>query len=234
MSVILKGTSQLLPKFNKFSEFIITNKAQISPKIFSREFGYIQKDFIDAKQRELFCKEADKLAINLMKEEKGDFAGIIYSALTKLTEYIPRELEIYAKRGLEVARSNGDYVHIMARLNNLRKVYMDKPEKVYDYVQTLYAQEKCLKKLASQFEKTSETYKTVTRKPASKENYEKMLAFVQTEIGKLTWRKHPNDSMKKLLNAKEIFEKNKDSKSLSYVEMLMNKIKTHPRFEDMA
>lgn len=231
MPIILNNINHLLPKFKNFSEFVLTNKGQISPKIFSQEFGYIQKDFINASQRELFCQEADKLAIKLMKEEKGDFAGIIYSALTKLTEFFPKELEIYAKKGLEVAKSNGDYVHIMARLNNLRKVYMGKPDKVYDYVQTLYAQEKCLRKLSSHYETASSTYQSVTRKAASKDDYEVMLAFVQTEIGKLTWKKHPNDSMRKLINAREIFEKNNDNRSLSYVDMLISKIKTHPRFE---
>lgn len=223
---------KVLPDFSKFSEFVLKNQKMMTPKIFSQELGHIQRDFVAAKQRELFCKEADKLATELVASENGDFAGIIYSALTKLTEYFPKELEIYAKKGLAVAEANGDYVHVMARLNNLRKVYIDRPDKLYDYIQTLYAQEKCLKKLSKSYEATTETYKTVTRKVASKEDYEKMLAYVQTEIGKLTWKKHPHDAMRKLLNAKEIFLKRGDSpQSVDYIDLLVSKIESLPSFD---
>ncbi len=230
MSVVSKAEN-LIPMFNKFTHFVSENGRNISPKQFSQEFGKIQKDFLTAKQRELFCQEADKFATELVAKENGDFAGIIYSALTKLTEFFPKELEIYAKKGLAVAEKNGDYVHMMARLNNLRKVYIDKPDKLYHYIQTLYAQEKCLRKLSSKYTTVTETYRSVIRKPASKEDYEKMLAYVQTEIGKLTWKKHPNDAMKKLTNAYNIFLKRGDARSIEYIELLMSKIKNMQTFE---
>lgn len=231
MSLVSSASKRMLPDFNKFSEFILQNQKQISPRVFSQEFGLIQRDFVSAKQRELFCQEADKLASRLISEQNGDFAGIIYSALTKLTEYFPKELEVYAKKGLQVAESQGDYVHVMARLNNLRKVYIDKPDRLYDYIQTLYAQEKCLKKLSKSYETATEGYKTVTRKAKNKEDYEKMLAYVQTEIGKLTWKKHPNDAMRKLLNAKRIFMEKGNKQSVEYIDFLMSKIEKLPTFD---
>lgn len=231
MSSIISNATKMLPDFGQFSEFVLKNQKQISPRVFSQEFGRIQRDFVLAKQRELFCQEADKLATRLVAEENGDFAGIIYSALTKLTEFFPRELEIYAKKGLAVAERNGDYVHMMARLNNLRKVYIDKPDRLYDYIQTLFAQEKCLRKLTRSYESTADTYKTVTRRAASKEDYEKMLAYVQTEIGKLTWKRHPNDAMRKLVNAQRIFAERGDTRSVEYIDLLMSKIKQLPTFD---
>lgn len=232
MSPISPTGPKILSDFSKFSEFVLNNQKQMTPKIFSQQLGYIQRNFIAAKQRELFCEEADKLATKLVAAENGDFAGIIYSALTKLTEYFPRELELYAKKGLAVAEQNGDYVHVMARLNNLRKVYIDKPDSLYDYINTLYAQEKCLKKLSKSYESVTENYKTVTRKAAKKEDYEKMLAYVQTEIGKLTWKKHPNDAMKKLLNARNIFIARGDSsQSVEYINFLISKIEKLSTFD---
>lgn len=234
MVSVVSFSGRVLPDFNKFSEFVIQNQKQISPRIFSQQLGLIQRDFVAAKQMELFCKESDKLAQKLIAQENGNFAGIIYSALTKLTEFFPKELEIYAKKGLQVAEANGDYVHMMARLNNLRKVYIDKPDKLYDYIQTLFAQEKCLKKLTKSYEASTEGYKTITRKAAPKEDYEKMLAYVQTEIGKLTWKKHPNEALKKLISAQHIFKEKGIQQSVEYIDFLISKIKAHPDFEKFA
>lgn len=231
MSSVVSNVTKILPDFGMFTEFVLKNQKQISPRNFSQELGKIQKEFVLAKQRKLFCKEADELATKLVAEENGDFAGIIYSALTKLTEFFPKELEIYAKKGYAVARKNGDYVHMMARLNNLRKVYMDQPDRLYDYIQTLYAQEKCLRKLSKSYETAADTYKTISRKAASKEDYQKMLAYVQTEIGKLTWKKHPNDAMRKLINAQHIFAQRGDTRSVDYINMLMSKIEQLPTFD---
>lgn len=234
MGLSVNKVTAVLPDFGKFSEFVLQNQRQITPKIFSQEFGKVQKGFIAAKQRELFCKEADDLAAKLVAEKNGDFAGIIYSALTKLTEYFPKELEIYAKKGLAVAEANGDYVHMMARLNNLRKVYIDKPDKLYDYIQTLYAQEKCLKKLSKNFDDATAGFRTVSRKTATKEDYQKMLAYVQTEIGKLTWKKHPKDATKKLFSARQIFEARGDTQSVDYIDMLLSKVNKSSNLDKMA
>ena len=55
MSVVSKAEN-LIPMFNKFTHFVSENGRNISPKQFSQEFGKIQKDFLTAKQRELFCQ----------------------------------------------------------------------------------------------------------------------------------------------------------------------------------
>jgi len=234
MVSVVSITGRVLPDFNKFSEFVMKNQKQMSPRVFSQQLVSVQRDFLAARQRELFCSEADKLAQKLFEEENGNFAGIIYSTLTKLTEFFPNELEIYAKKGLKVAEANGDYVHMMARLNNLRKIYIDKPDKLYDYIQTLFAQEKCLKRLTKFYDESTENYKTIIRKAASKEDYEKMLAYVQTEIGKLTWRKHPNDALKKILSAQRIFKEKGLTQSVEYIDLLVARIKQSQGFEKLA
>lgn len=59
---------------------------------------------------------------------------------------------------------------------------------------------------------------------ASRTDYENMLAYVQTEIGKLTRKKHPQDAYNKLINAREIFEKRGNYQSVGYIDMLISKI----------
>lgn len=231
INAITSKINQVLPDFKQFGEFVLENQKEISPRFFSRQFGLIQRDYLSANQRDLFLKEADRLASTMVESKNEDFAGIIYSALTKVSEFLPKELEVFAKKGLKVAESKGDYVHIMARLNNLRKIYSGNPEKLYDYVQVLYAQEKCLKKLSHSYESATSSFRTVSRRAASQQDYEKMLAFVQTEIGKLTWRKHPNDALKKLESARRIFANRRMDNSTGYIDMLIDKIHRLPSID---
>ncbi len=211
----------------KFSVFVLDKQQQISPRTFAEEFGKIQKIYLKDKQRDLFCAEADAFAGRLVQTENHDFAGIIMSALCKLTEWMPEKLESFALKGYEIARANGDPVHMMARLNNLRKIYQGDYNRLYDYVQVLYKQEKCLKELTNHYDTLVNSFRSVTRTLAPKTDYENMLAYVQTEIGKLTRKKHPNDAQAKLLNAREIFEKRGNTQSVGYIDMLLSKIQNN-------
>lgn len=230
----MSGISQkLLTQFSstsamqRFSVFVLDNQKQMSPSMFAEEFGKIQKIYLKDKQRDLFCSEADMLAGQLVNAENNDFAGIIMSVLCKLTEWMPEKLEQFALKGYEIAKANGDPVHMMARLNNLRKIYQGDYNRLYDYVQVLYKQEKCLKELTNHYDTLVDSFRSVTRGIASRNDYENMLAYVQTEIGKLTRKKHPHDAQVKLLNAREIFEKRGNMQSVNYIDILLSKIQNN-------
>jgi hypothetical protein len=113
---------------------------------------------------------------------------------------------------------------MMARLNNLRKIYYGNHNKLGDYVNVLYKQEKCLKELTNHYDTATENYHSIIRKPASKRDYSIMLAHVQTEIGKLTKKRYPQDAKAKLLSARKTFEKEKNYQSVNYIDMLLNEI----------
>lgn len=213
-----------LPSFREFAGFVMANYKEISPRIFAQEFGKIQKTYLCAQQKDLFCSEAESFATELAKEKHTDFAGIIMSALCKITQFIPERLEPLAVKGYEIAKANGDYIHMMARLNDLRKIYQGIPDLIYDYVQVLYKQENCLKELTSNYDTVISNYRTVTRKPTERKEYEQMLAFVQTEIAKLTRRKHPQSAQQRLLSAREIFEQSGNKQHIPYIDMLLSKL----------
>lgn len=215
----------LSPTLENFSKFLQNNRGQLSPQEFAEKFGKVQRQYLTSKQKDLFCTEADILAEQMVKEENHDFAGIIFSALCKITRYFPEKLEFFALKGLKIAKIKGDFVHMMARLNDLRKVYYRNPEKLFEYVQTLYQQEKCLKELTKNYDEAITSYNTVTRQAAPKKDYELMLAHVQTEIGKITKRKHPHDAMKKLLSARETFETRGYTQNVQYINMLLSEIR---------
>ena len=211
-------------EFRRFSDFVLANNKKLTPHVFSSEYSKVKRGFLAGNTRDQFCSEAEQFATRLAEQKSNDFAGIVYSDLCKLSEFTPKALEKYAFQGYEAARANGDYIHMMARLNDLRKIYMHRPEKLYDYIQVLYKQEKCLKQLARHYDSAVDTFQSVSRKPAKKEDYEQMLAYVQTEIGKLTKKKHPNDAHRKLLSARDIFEHYQNVPSIKYIDMLLKEI----------
>ncbi len=211
-------------RLERFSNLVLNTQNQMSTQNFSEEFGKIQRQYLIEKQKDLFCSEADRFADKLIEYENNDFAGIIMSALCKLTQFFPEKQEPFAIKGYEIAKANGDPIHMMARLNDLRKIYYRRPEKLYQYIQVLYKQEKCLKELTRNYDNAVNSYQSVTRQAAKQRDYEQMLAHVQTEIGKITKRKHPHDAKSKLLSAREIFEQRGNTKNVEYINMLLAEI----------
>lgn len=212
------------PNLKGFLNFVLENKENISPASFYVQYTNIQNKWLKSVDRDFFCNHAQDLVTDLAHSGQRDFAGIVLSSLCKISSGIPERLEVFAKKAYELAKDNGDYVHMMARLNDLRRIYMGNPEKLYDYIQVLYKQEKCLKVLTRDYDKSASAYKSVIRELAPRQDYEKMLAYVRTEIGKLTCKKHPNDAMHKLMLARYTFEKYGNTKSVDYIDMLINKI----------
>jgi hypothetical protein len=220
----LADTRKSLLEMRKFNDHIISEYAGMSSENFSLELKKISRICVEKHTEEAFSRTASGLASTMMNKNKSDFAGIIMSTLCKINEAVPSELEKYAKKGYEIAKSNGDYVHMMARLNNLRKIYTRNPQRFKDYLGVLFEQERCLNELTTNYAETKSKHRTVFRPIADKDDYEQMLAYVQTEIGKLTRSKSPNSAVRRLKSAKRIFSKNENYQSVEYIDLLLNKI----------
>lgn len=218
------------PNIDTFSRYVLGNSKSITPRMFSKNFGEIRSSYIAKGKLDEFCSEASGLAKKLSELENNDFAGIIMSSLSKVDRIPFATSEKIALQGYDIAKKNGDYVHMMARLNDLRKIYTRRPDKLYNYINVLYKQEKCLKQLSKHYDEAVAGYKTVSREAASQYDYTQMLAYVQTEIGKLTKAKHPHDALKKLISARQIFENSGNKRSVSYIDMLISEIKATPGF----
>jgi hypothetical protein len=217
----------LHPEIKNFSDYIITHQNELTSVEFSKEFGKLTKKCCKSQcERDEFCTQADILAASLEKGQHNDFASMIMSTLCKVAEFMPEKLEEFAQKGYEIAKTNGDCVHMMARLNNLRKLYFRKPNKLNKYVEVFYKQEECLKELTSNYKQATKSYHSIFRRPATKNEYENMLAYVQTEIGKLIKKKHPEEAQEKLLSARAIFAKGENYESVVYIDMLLKEIQT--------
>ncbi len=222
MSIAISQVKNLSPVFDNFSKFIAENADNITPTQFSKEVTNIQKSSIRELGRDEFCAQANIIAKDLVGKDKLDFASIIYSTLCKITEFFPEQLETFAKEGYKIAEAKGDLVHMMARLNNLRKVYYRRPDKVFQYIQVLKKQESCLLKIIQNYDRVRTSGNYIIKSPAKKEQYEQMLGFVQTELAKLTKRKHPEQALQRLYSAKQIFEQSGNTRHLQYIDMLIS------------
>lgn len=203
---------------------MIANHKKVSPNFFADEFNRVKWICLQELPEDVFCTEAEIAATKLAETENTNFAGIIMSSLCKLVEFIPELLEPMAIKGYEISKINGDTIHMLSRLNDLRKIYYGQPDKLFQYIKVLYKEEKCLKELVNNYEKATKSYKTLTRRPATLQEYEQMLGFIQTEIGKLTKRKHPTDALDKLISAREIFIRRNNTKHVAYIDLLIKEI----------
>ena len=61
-----------------------------------------------------------------------------------------------------------------------------------------------------------------------------MLAYIQTELSKLIWKKEPDLALKKLKSAQDIFRRTGEKGNREYITLLMCRIKAQPRFENFA
>lgn len=216
-----------IPKenFSNFSNFIIENQDKMSVESFVDRFKQVQTSYLKAKQRDVFCAEAEILANKLLEQKNSDFASIIMSNLCKLTEYFPDQLEIFAQKGYIIAEENKDCVHMMARLNDLRKVYWMRYDRFRDYLSVLFKQEKCLKVLDNDYDNAVNSYRTINRQPADKHYYSRMLAFVRVEIAKLIKNKQPQEAIERLFAAKTFFIQSGEFQPLNYINSLIYKIR---------
>ena len=223
MPIAIKKQLFLPSSLRCFADNILNNTHSMSERDFAQNLTAIQKSYMKTPaQRDYFCTAADKFADRLLEENNLDFAGIIISKLCKITEDIPSKLEKFLIKGYEIAKKNGDYIHIMARLNSLRKIYYRKHDKLRQYIQVLYKQEKYLEHLTQNYETTTQGYHSLLRAPASKNEYLQMLAHVQVEISKITKRLHPQEAIDRLNSAEEIFHSLGNNLHDDYISMLIS------------
>lgn len=224
--MIKTNPADIITNLSQFGKYISANRSKIDNQIFADKFGKVERVYYKNHQRDIFCQEADELADKYTAEQELDFAGIIMSRLCWLNEFIPENLEYFASKSYNISKLRGDFIHMMARLNSLRKIYDGDKNRLFDYIQVLYKQEKCLKQITNHYEESVSSFRTVNRQTATKQSYERMLAHIQLEIAKLTKRKHPIDARNKILSAMQIFEREKNNSAINYAKKLLHDIDT--------
>ena len=73
----------IYPNIDTFGKYILKNRNQISHRSFAYHFSKLEQDYLNRQEEDLFCKESNELADNLLKEkEPGEKVVIVGGGLT--------------------------------------------------------------------------------------------------------------------------------------------------------
>ena len=209
---------QAIVSIKNFSRFVLENQDKITNKSFAKQFSRLGKSYGDISATgDIFSREADMLADELFDMGNFDFVSIIMSTLCKTNKYRSDALEFFAKKGLSIAEIKGDYVHMVARLNDLRNIYFNNPEFKNEYIHVLRKEEKYLTIITQSYENAQKSFGTCGHKMAPLETYELMLAQIQADLAKYIKNCDPQEAKKKLTSALRLFNKYGVQKPVKYI-----------------
>ena len=201
-----------------FSRYVLKNRDTISNKDFSRQLHQLRKSYGRTYHAEdTFSREADMLADELFDLNKYDFVSIIMSTLCKINRYRMDALEFFARKGLSIAEIQGDYVHMVARLNDLRNIYFNNPAYKNEYIHVLRKEENYLKIITQSYDNAKKSFCTCGHKMAPIKTYELMLAQIQADLAKYIKNSNPQEAKKKLTSALRLFNKHGVQKPVNYI-----------------
>ncbi len=211
-------------KFNHFGQSINNNANQGSIYYFVSQVKLYEKQYKRLGFTGDFFIKAGTLADNLSNIGLKDFAGILYSVLTKIPDISVEQKEILLKRAIGNARAQNDTVHALARTIDLKQIY--KQNKMRNkYNKILYKEEKLLESIISNYDKKSNTFRSVSKGINNINVYLFRLATTKFDIAKIDLFHKPKDTIKRLSEAKIIFKQLGRQKEFDFAESLSSKIK---------
>ena len=209
-------------KFDRFSKMMMRGQHRDTTYVVSQLKQY-EKQYKKLGMLDIFSDNISKLADGLHHRGMDDFAGIIYSNLVKMPNISPKQREIFAQRALEVAQNQGDSLHTLARIVDLKKVYQKNGRK-RQVIDTLFLEEKQLMSIIKDFEKSKGSYKTYARMASSLETYELRLAMARLDIAKGLMNSNPLAAERKIQYAIPVFEKFGRDKEVQFANTLLGQL----------
>ena len=220
----IKNTD-LITLNNKFSHFAresLNNKKPDAQYVSSQLKRY-ENQYKKINALESFMENTSKLLVGLENRGLTDIAGIIYSGLVKIPTLSYEIKEDIILKGLKNAKNNGDSVHVLARIVDLKYLYKNCKAKK-KFIKTLFEEEKILKTIVDEYEKNKSAYRTVARSMSPIEKYNFKLATSKVDLGKALLRTNPEMAYAKLEEAQRIFLKQKKNKEADFVSDLIQQI----------
>ncbi len=222
MKISQSSPEVLNRKFNKFSSMMMRGQHRDTTYVVSQLKQY-EKQYKKLNLLDVFSENIAQLADSLHHREMDDFAGIIYSSLVKMPNISPKQREIFAQRALEVAQTQGDSLHTLARIVDLKKVYQKNGRK-RQVIDTLFLEEKQLMAIIKDFEKSKGSYKTYSREASTLETYELRLAMARVDIAKGLMNSNPLAAERKIQYAIPTFEKFGRDKEIQFARTLLGQL----------
>ena len=209
--------------FRKFQTRIIQSKKQDNTYFIS-QLGKFEKQYKKAGLERSFAGNIFDFAEKLRSMGIEDLPGIIYSALVKMPFIKPHVKEVYARKGLEFAEEQGDYIHILSRLVDLEKLYKQTKDS-HNYARTLFQEEKVLIAICNDYANAKKNFKTYNRENSPLKKYEIELAKTRVDIAKVILKTNPNQARIVLEKARKIFKREERQKEVDFINLMLSEIK---------
>ena len=176
----------------------------------------------------LFCDGTERLYKYLMAHNNIKLSNILLGELGKI---YARSGNIHLAEGalnksLEISRTMDDKLHVLARLTDLEFLYKDCGDKKKLYG-VLKDKIKYSKEVIKNYEHYASNFDTLTKTPATKNSIKIQLAYAYTNLADLLMRKHPQDSLKLVEKAKQIYMELAQQREIKYLDVKQNIIKSH-------
>ena len=212
--------------FKNFEKQVILQAKQnksVNPLDFSNKLRSLGDEFVSENKPESMNKNAQRLAETLVNLKDLKLAGRIYSYLIKFNFGNKKAVEEYATNALIIAKRLHDPVHIMARADDLKKVYRYSGADQDKLLKVLFDQKRALNSIVKDYTGAQKRYVSVSTKMKPVENYELMLASVKIEIAEVLIRKKDISAARVELNeALAIYEKFGSGPNTERIQQLLS------------
>lgn len=192
-------------------------------------FYAVFKTFAETYEQNRTSNEFLKLSRNLIEflvnQKQERLAGIAYSLLIKFNHKNQIAVENLALKGLAIATRAKDPVHMFARARDLVELYEKTEPGSNNHIKYLRIANKALKDLCQNYYTTAELrFNRISRDLKPLENYEFIHCLTKLDIIKYTYRQDLPTAKNELELAKNLLEKNKNSKNVDTLKILTKKI----------
>ena len=158
-------------------------------------------------QHHLMNTKSANFAEALVSKKQYNLASIIYGILIKNNGGNPFLLEYFGQKALAAAKKTKDPIHIMARADDLNRLYRVTEYGSKKHFKVLVDEEKALKTIISDYDLAVDNYRTISREPLPIEHYEFMLCGIKMEIAKIKMNSNPIFAINELKDAQIMMRK---------------------------
>lgn len=168
---------------------------------------------------DIFCNEAEKAISFLEQNDKKDIATMLLDSLSKMffSHNMLREANQALNHTLELNLEEGDLLHALARYSDLENIArMIGSQR--DVFKILNQKKRCAKTVLKNYDDVAKNFKTISRTPTSERAVKILYARTLIKMAKIMTQKQPNNSIKMLQKAREIFVAIGEIESVNYID----------------
>ena len=220
----IKNPKKAFDLFESHITKTLKNNRKVNQETFYLQLNAICNEFKNKSQIDLMNKNIKRFAETLVSLGNGTLASIIYSLLIKLNLDNPKLLEGLALNGLAIAKRFNDPIHIMARCEDLRRLYVTNGVQDEKFVKVLYEEKRALNSICTNYERAQGRYKSIRREMKPLKNYQIMLGAIKIQIAKAIKDKSPKDAMQELKSAYELLKIDGDKKFINEIPPLLDEL----------